>query len=169
MSVYATMNMNNGRSFAYKRLFDITFSVGRLHTQLCGPFRLMLKHQATKQRPVNGALSWFQPALLSLGTPQARVACSLSPTAARCRTADPIRKFLHASSLDELPELWNVLKGEMSLVGPRPLLMQYLPLYTWEQARRHEVRPGMMGWAQVGERPLCVPGRVFQKSAILWM
>ncbi len=61
-------------------------------------------------------------------------------------------RFLRASSLDELPELVNVLVGDMSLVGPRPLLMEYLPLYTPEQARRHEVRPGITGWAQVKGR-----------------
>lgn len=61
-------------------------------------------------------------------------------------------RWLRATSLDELPELWNVLKGDMSLVGPRPLLMEYLPLYTPDQARRHEVRPGITGWAQVNGR-----------------
>ena len=61
-------------------------------------------------------------------------------------------KFLRATSLDELPELWNVLAGHMSLVGPRPLLMEYLPLYNERQARRHEVRPGVTGWAQVNGR-----------------
>lgn len=61
-------------------------------------------------------------------------------------------RFLRSSSLDELPELWNVLKGDMSLVGPRPLLIEYLPLYSPEQARRHEVRPGVTGWAQVNGR-----------------
>lgn len=60
--------------------------------------------------------------------------------------------FLRATSLDELPELWNVLKGDMSLVGPRPLLMEYLPLYSEYQARRHEVRPGITGWAQINGR-----------------
>ena len=61
-------------------------------------------------------------------------------------------RSLRATSIDELPELWNVLKGDMSLVGPRPLLMEYLPLYSTEQARRHEVRPGITGWAQVNGR-----------------
>ncbi|WDR07497.1 sugar transferase [Devosia rhodophyticola] len=61
-------------------------------------------------------------------------------------------RLLRATSLDELPELWNVLRGDMSLVGPRPLLMEYLPLYSAEQARRHNVRPGITGWAQVNGR-----------------
>lgn len=74
-----------------------------------------------------------------------------------CLLSDDVRltsfgKWLRSTSLDELPELWNVLKGDMSLVGPRPLLIEYLPLYSPEQARRHEVRPGISGWAQVNGR-----------------
>lgn len=64
----------------------------------------------------------------------------------------PLGSFLRGFSLDELPELWNVLKGDMSLVGPRPLLMDYLPLYSAEQSRRHNVQPGVTGWAQVNGR-----------------
>jgi lipopolysaccharide/colanic/teichoic acid biosynthesis glycosyltransferase len=64
----------------------------------------------------------------------------------------PFGRWLRATSLDELPELWNVLRGDMSLVGPRPLLMEYLPLYTPEEARRHATRPGITGWAQVNGR-----------------
>jgi len=63
-------------------------------------------------------------------------------------------RFLRSSSIDELPQLWNVLKGDLSLVGPRPLLMDYLPLYSAEQARRHEVLPGLTGWAQIHGRNL---------------
>lgn len=68
------------------------------------------------------------------------------------RRLTPLGRFLRSSSLDELPELFNVLKGDMSLVGPRPLLMEYLPLYNARQRRRHEVRPGITGWAQINGR-----------------
>ena len=64
----------------------------------------------------------------------------------------PFGKMLRSSSLDEMPELWNVIKGEMSIVGPRPLLMEYLPLHNVEQAKRHNVRPGMTGYAQINGR-----------------
>ncbi|WOG25810.1 sugar transferase [Endozoicomonas sp. 8E] len=64
----------------------------------------------------------------------------------------PFGSFMRRASLDELPEFWNVLKGDMSLVGPRPLLMQYLPLYSKEQYRRHEIKPGITGWAQINGR-----------------
>ena len=60
----------------------------------------------------------------------------------------PIGKFVRSTSIDELPQFWNVLVGDMALIGPRPLLVEYLPLYSKEQARRHEVRPGITGWAQ---------------------
>lgn len=71
-------------------------------------------------------------------------------------------KLLRASSLDELPELWNILKGDMSLVGPRPLLVKYLPLYNEEQRHRHDVRPGLTGWAQVNGRNTLTWEKKFQ-------
>lgn len=74
----------------------------------------------------------------------------------------PFGRWLRASSLDELPELFNVLRGDMSLVGPRPLLMSYLPLYSPEQARRHAVRPGLTGWAQVNGRNALTWKRKFE-------
>lgn len=73
-----------------------------------------------------------------------------------------VGKFVRSTSLDELPQLINVLKGDMSLIGPRPLLPQYLPLYSCEQARRHEVRPGITGWAQVNGRNAISWGKKFE-------
>ena len=74
----------------------------------------------------------------------------------------PFGKMLRSSSLDEMPELWNVIKGDMSIVGPRPLLMEYLPLYNQEQAKRHLVRPGMTGHAQVNGRNAISWGEKFK-------
>ena len=73
-----------------------------------------------------------------------------------------VGRLVRSTSLDELPQLFNVLKGDMSLIGPRPLLIQYLPLYTREQARRHEVRPGISGWAQVHGRNHCKLSKKFE-------
>lgn len=73
-----------------------------------------------------------------------------------------VGKFVRSTSIDELPQLFNVLKGDMALIGPRPLLVQYLPLYSPEQARRHEVRPGISGWAQVHGRNLLMLSKKFE-------
>lgn len=92
------------------------------------PFRIVKMRTMTQERDARGQLLPDDRRLTKLG------------------------KFLRASSIDELPQLWNVLRGELSLVGPRPLLMQYLPLYDARQARRHDVLPGITGWAQINGR-----------------
>lgn len=103
------------------------------------PFALVKFRTMTDARDASGALLPDERRLTALG------------------------RWLRATSLDELPELWNVLRGEMSLVGPRPLLMRYLPRYSAEQARRHEVTPGLTGWSQVeGRNAVGWPDRLRQ-------
>ena len=89
--------------------------------------------------------------MVKFRTMKTAVDCNGNPLPDAARIT-PLGQFLRSTSLDELPEFWNVLRGDMSLVGPRPLLMDYLPLYSPSQARRNEVRPGITGWAQVNGR-----------------
>ena len=79
-----------------------------------------------------------------------------------CQRLTKVGRFIRSTSIDELPQLFNVLKGDMSIIGPRPLLVQYLPLYSVEQSRRHEVRPGITGWAQVNGRNHCKLSKKFE-------
>ena len=139
-----------------KRLFDIFVSAGALI--LLSPLMVCL---ALLIRVKLGAPVLFSQVRPGLNTGPFRMYKFRSMTNARdahgSLLPDALRlkafgKFLRASSLDELPELFNILRGDMSLVGPRPLLMGYLPLYSARQARRHEVRPGLTGWAQVNGR-----------------
>ncbi len=139
-----------------KRLFDVAIAI--IGLLFLSPFLLVLYWQV--HRKLGAPVFFYQvrPGLngqpfkmLKFRTMTSEIGPDgqMLPDALRLT---PFGRFLRATSLDELPELWNVLRGEMSLVGPRPLLMEYLPLYSPEQARRHEVLPGITGWAQVNGR-----------------
>lgn len=139
-----------------KRLFDITVALAAL-LFLCIPLAVL----ATLIRKKLGSPVLFRQQRPGLHGKQFEMVKFRTMTDARDSAGQllpdadrlpPFGAFLRASSLDELPELWNVLKGDMSLVGPRPLLAEYLPLYSTEQSRRHEVRPGITGWAQINGR-----------------
>lgn len=139
-----------------KRLIDILFSAALL--VLAAPALLALTIMIRKRmgspaifrqaRPGRGSRAFT---MYKLRTMRDAIGADGTPLPDSERLT-PLGRWLRASSLDELPELWNVLCGHMSLVGPRPLLMEYLPLYSEQQARRHELRPGITGWAQIHGR-----------------
>ncbi len=139
-----------------KRLFDITLSGAALLALLpvVAATALLVRRNFGRpvlfrqERPGLGGAP-FNLVKFRTMTNAASADGTVKPDAERLT---PFGKKLRATSLDELPELWNILKGEMSFVGPRPLLTAYLPLYDARQARRHEVRPGLTGWAQINGR-----------------
>ena len=140
----------------FKRIFDIT--VATIALSLLSPLMLFIGLRVSKEFGSPIFFRQYRPGLAGKAFEiikfrtmnDARDSYGKYLTDERRLTA--FGCWLRSVSLDELPELWNVLKGDMSLVGPRPLLMEYLPLYSREQARRHEVRPGITGWAQVNGR-----------------
>lgn len=137
----------------FKRVIDITASGGALLV-LSVPLAAVTLwlHFANKgagafflqERPGKGG-KIFKVVKFKTMTDERDAKGNLLPDAERLTK---VGKFVRSTSIDELPQLWNVFKGDMSLIGPRPLLVKYLPLYSLEQARRHEVRPGITGWAQ---------------------
>ncbi len=139
-----------------KRAFDFTVSLGlilllspvMLVTAMLIVWRMGFPVVFRQRRP---GLHGYPFEVLKLRTMLDEAGTDGQPLLDEARLT-PFGRWLRASSLDELPQLINVLKGDMSLVGPRPLLIEYLPLYSPQQARRHEVRPGITGWAQVNGR-----------------
>lgn len=139
-----------------KRLFDIL--IASIALILLSPVLLLVAHKVKKNlgspvlfRQVRPGLNGKPFEMIKFRSMKDALDAQGHPLPDSERLT-PFGKMLRSSSLDELPELWNVLKGEMSIVGPRPLLMEYLPLYNAEQAKRHHVRPGITGYAQVNGR-----------------
>lgn len=137
----------------FKRVVDVTASAGVLlvFSPLLAVTAIWLKAANkgagvffTQERPGKGG-KIFRVVKFKTMTDEKDADGKLLPDEKRLTR---VGRFVRSTSIDELPQLWNVLKGDMSLIGPRPLLVQYLPLYSEEQARRHEVRPGISGWAQ---------------------
>ena len=139
-----------------KRIIDITIASTALI--LLSPVYLIVAHKVKKNlgspvlfRQVRPGLHGKPFEMIKFRTMKDALDAEGNPLPDSERLT-PFGKMLRATSLDEMPELWNVIKGDMSIVGPRPLLMEYLPLYNKEQAKRHNVRPGMTGYAQVNGR-----------------
>lgn len=139
-----------------KRLFDIVASVAGLI--VLSPVIMLVAYLIRKRlgspilfRQVRPGLGGKPFEMVKFRTMRDALDANGNPLPDSERMTD-FGRFLRSSSLDELPELWNVLKGDMSLVGPRPLLMEYLPLYDIIQVRRHDARPGVTGWAQINGR-----------------
>ena len=139
-----------------KRIFDIIISI----FLLCLSFPLILFISFKVYKKIGRPIFFIQsrPGLNSLpfNMIKFRTMLNISDDNGKLyndhKRLPPFGRLLRSTSLDELPELWNVLKGDMSMVGPRPLLLEYLPLYSDEQSHRHDVKPGITGWAQINGR-----------------
>lgn len=142
------------RGYIVKRIFDIlvsAFGLIFLSPVLCLIGLLIFCAMGRPVLFVQSRIGWKSRAFLLVKF-RTMNASGTENHATDAQRMTALGRFLRRTSLDELPELWNVLRGDMSLVGPRPLLVEYLPYYTPQQARRHDVLPGLTGWAQVNGR-----------------